>query len=347
MADRSQRAYWIEVGGLALAAVLFFRFGLLMVAFLVPIQICWVRRGERAGLVSSGLFLGALTVLKLVDYLRIRSVLEVAGTGMGLLFLDIVLPVAFLAGLYLLNTPQLHLRVGESVRSLGIVERLVATVVAATVIYVPTIVLVYLSGSVDGIVAAQVELLTSILSAVNATEEEIVALTRLAMRIFLSGFLFGFFVMMVGNWWIGTRLALRGRFALPQENEVAGRLRELSLAKIRLPVVMVWIVIAAWGAVLLSMLVDAGWFTFVIWNTACLTLGLYSIQGLAIVWHLLDRRKVGRPQRIGLAVGLVVGLLIPGLNLVFLLGLPGLGISEVWVNYHRFEEDGGKNEGNS
>ncbi len=67
---------------------------------------------------------------------------------------------------------------------------------------------------------------------------------------------------------------------------------------------------------------------------------MYAIQGLAVVWHLLDRRKVGRPQRIGLAVGLVIGLLIPGLNLVFLLGLPGLGISEVWVNYHRFERNG-------
>jgi hypothetical protein len=338
--DRGQRAYWIEVAGLALAAVLFFRFGLLMPGFLIPIQICWVRRGERAGLSSSGLFLGALAILKLVDYLRIRSMLLGAGTGMGLLFLDIVLPVAFLAGLYLLNTPRLTIRVGERVRTLTIVERLGATVATAAVIYVPTIVLVYLSGSVEGIVAVQEELLRSLLTAVNATDDEILALTRLVLRIFLSGFLFGFFVLMVGSWWLGTRIALHERFVLPHENEVAQRLRASSLVKFRLPVFMIWIVIAAWGAVLLSMLVDAGWLSFVIWNLACLTLAMYAIQGLAVLWHLLGRRRVSRAQRIGLGVALVIGLLIPGLNLVFLLGLPGLGISEVWVNYHRFERNG-------
>jgi Predicted membrane protein (DUF2232) len=220
------------------------------------------------------------------------------------------------------------------------IERLGATVVTAAVIYVPTIVLVYLSGSVDGIVAAQVELLRSLLTVVSATDEEILSLTRLVLRIFLSGFLFGFFVMLVGSWWLGSRLALREQFALPQGNEVAERLRAMSLVEFRLPVFMIWIVIAAWGAVLLSMLVDVGSLSFVIWNLACLTLAAYSIQGLAVVWHLLDRRKVARGQRIGLAVALVIGLLIPGLNLVFLLGLPGLGISEVWVNYHRFERNG-------
>jgi predicted membrane protein DUF2232 len=340
VADRSRRVFWIEVIGFALAATLFFRFGLLMLVFLIPIQICWVRRGERAGLLSSGLFLGALAVLKLFDYLRIRSMLDGAGVGMGLLFLDIVLPVAFLAGLYLLNTPRLAIRVGESVRTLNIVERLGVMIATAAVIYVPTIVLVYLSGSVDGIIAAQVELLQSLLTAVDATEEEILSLTRLVLRIFLSGFLFGFFVLVVGSWWLGTKLALREQFALPQGNEVAERLRALSLVAFRLPIYMIWIVIAAWGAVLLSMLVDVGWLSFVIWNIACLTLAVYAIQGLAVLWHLLDRRKVGRAQRIGLAVALVIGLLIPGLNLVFLLGLPGLGISEVWVNYHRFERNG-------
>ena len=336
----SQRAYWMEVAGLALVAVLFFRFGLLLLVFLIPIQISWVRRGERAGLLSSGIFLGALALLKVVDYLRIRSMLDGSGSGMGLLFLDIVLPVAFLAGLYLLNTPRLTIRVAEGVRELNVVERFGAAVLTAAIIYVPTIVLVYLSGSVDGIVAAQVELLRSLLTVVNATEEEILAMTKLVIRIFLSGFVFGFFIMLVGSWWVGTKLALRERFALQGPNEVAERLRSFSITQFRLPVVMIWVVIAAWGAALLSMLVDVGWLSFVIWNLALLTLAMYAIQGLAVIWHLLDRRKVARVRRLGLAVALIIGLLIPGLNLVFLLGLPGLGISEVWVNYHRFERDG-------
>jgi len=338
--DRSQRAYWIEVVGAAVAAVLFFRFGLLMLAFLVPIQLSWVRRGEKAGLQSSVVFLAALAVLKVVDYLRVRSALEGTASGMGLLFLDIVLPVAFLAGLYLLNSPRLTVRTAEGARPMTVLERLVAALVAAAIVYVPTIVLIYLSGSVDTIVSAQVQLLQSLLSSVNATEEEIRSLTQLVLRIFLSGFLFGYFVLLAGNWWLGTRLALRERFALPQENAVAERLKALKLSRFRLPVFMVWVVIVAWGGVLLSMLTEVGWVSFVVWNLACLSLAVYAIQGLAIIWHLLDRRKAGRNQRIGLAAMLVIGSLIPGLNLVFLLGLPGLGISEVWVNYHRFERNG-------
>jgi hypothetical protein len=281
-----------------------------------------------------------LALLKVVDYLRIRSIVGGAASGMGLLFLDIVFPVAFLAGLYLLNTPRLSIRLGAEDRELNVVERLGAAVLTAAIIYVPAIVLVYLSGSVDGIVAAQVELLRSLLTAVDASEEEILALTRLVMRIFMSGLLFGFFVMLVGNWWLGTRFALRERLALPGPNEVAERLRSFSITLFRLPMVMIWVVIGAWGAVLLSMLVEVGWLSFVIWNLALLTLAMYALQGLAVMWHLLDRRKVARGQRIGLAVALVIGLLIPGLNFVVLLGLPGLGISEVWVNYHRFERNG-------
>ncbi|MEE8441774.1 MAG: DUF2232 domain-containing protein [Spirochaetia bacterium] len=340
MPDHGRRAYWTDVVGLAVAAVLLFRSGLLLLVFLIPIQIVWVRRGERAGLLSSGFFLGALAFLKFVDYLRIRSMLNGASGGLGLLFLDIVLPVAFLAGLYLLNTPRLIMRVADGVHELSVVERFGATVLTAAIIYVPTIVLVYLSGSVDGIIAAQVELISSLLIVVDATADEILALTRLVIRIFLSGFLFGFFIILVGGWWLGTGLALGKRLALPGPNEVAERLRMLSITRFCVPGVMIWIVIAAWGAVLVSMLVDVGWLSFVMWNFAFLTLAMYAIQGLAVIWHLLDRRKIARAQRVGLAVALVIGLLIPGLNLVFLLGLPGLGISEVWVNYHRFDSNG-------
>lgn len=335
-----RQRYWMEVGGLALAAVLFFRFGLLLLVFLVPIQIAWVRRGEQAGLAASGIFLGALALLKGTDYLRVRGALG-ASSGAGLLFLDIVLPAAFLAGLYLLNSPGLSIRLSDgSRRELHLLERMIAAVLAAAAIYVPVIVLVGVSGSVNTMVAAQVELLRSLLQVTEATEQELRALTEMVLRIFLSGFVFGFFVMLVANWWIGTRLGLRERYGVSPANDVRERLESLRIVRFRLPVTAVWVLIAAWGAVLGSLLVDVGWLSFVIWNLAFLTLGIYAIQGLAIVWHFLDRRKVQRNARVGIAAALVFGMLVPGLNLVFLLGLPGLGISEVWVDYHRFERGG-------
>jgi hypothetical protein len=130
-------------------------------------------------------------------------------------------------------------------------------------------------------------------------------------------------------------------------NQVRERLRTFRVVRFRLPVAAVWVLIAAWAAVLGSVLLDLGWLDFAIWNLAFLALAVYAIQGLAILWHLLERRKVRRGTRIGIAVALVVGLLVPGLNLVFLLGVPGLGISEVWVDYHRFERSGEEDEGNT
>ena len=345
----SRRAYWIEVGLFALTATLAYRIGLLRVSafrpglllvFLLPIQMCWVRRGERAGLLASGFLLGALGLIDFIGYLRIRPMADVAGEAVGLVFLDMLPALAFLAGLYLLNTPHLVIRFGRTERDLSVVERMIAAALAAVVVYVPAGLLLNLSGELDGFGTALADEFRAAFPALGATEGEILELVQLAVRMSLSAFVLGFFAMLLGSWWIGTRIALGQRFALRESNDVAERLRGFRVARFRLPVSMVWLVIAAWGGVLLSMLVDVGWLSFVFWNVALLALALYAIQGLGVVWHLLERRKLGRSQRIGVAVGLVIGLIIPGVNLVFLLGLPGLGISEVWVNYHRFEGSG-------
>lgn len=337
--DRNERAYWIEIVGLAILSAVLFRFGLLLVVFLLPLQVAWVRRGERAGLTASGLFLVMLAGLKLVDYLRIRSAMPEGGAGM--VFLDIALPVGFLIGLYLLNVPVFRIE-GIRNRQPGTATRLALALVAGLVVYGAAILVVQATGAADVFIEAQTTVLRSLLSASNATDEEIRQLTDVVITVFLSGFLFVYLGMLAGTWWIGTRIALRSRFLEAESNPVADRLRSMVPSRFRLPNWFVWAVVLSLALLVITLRVDAGWFAFVVRNALLVVLGLYALQGVSIIWFLLEKRKVSRGGRIGIAVALIMGVLIPGLNLVVMLGLPGLGISEVWVNYHRFERSGEK-----
>jgi hypothetical protein len=340
MLQRNERAYWAEVIGLAVLAVIFFRFGLLLVAFLLPIQVSWVRRGERAGLLTSGTFLVLLALLKGVDYLRVRGVMPQGGAG--LLFLDIVLPVGFLIGLYLLNTPVFRLPRLTGTRSLGTAARIGAALVVAAVIYVPAGILIHLSGVVETLIAVQTELVSSLLLAANATEAEVEQLSRFVLRVFLSGFLFGYLLLLVGSWWSGSRIVQKGRFAARDENPVSVRLASMRLPSFRLPGWMIWAMVVTLGGLVLTLRFDAGWLAYAARNLILVVMTMYAFQGLAILWFFLEKKNVSRGARIGLAAGLFFGLVLPGINLVVLLGLPGFGISEVWVNYHRFDRSGEK-----
>lgn len=339
----NQNAYWLEVAVLSLISVAFFRLGFFLLLFLVPIQILWVRRGERAGLIGSGIFLGALTILKGVDYLRVRELLaNGSGVGVGLIFIDVALPIGFLIGLYALNSATAVVPVGSTGerRMLTNVERMIVALGAAVLVYVPVILYVHLNGVVDELIAAQVALVQSALSGAVATTEEIAVLSELIVRALLSGFLFGHLVVLLVNWWFGTRLAFRGRNSVSSEHAVAIRLAQFQLGTFRLPVNLIWLLIGSWGGVLLSMVVELEWFAYVLWNLALVALGFYGVQGLALLWYFLQRRRLPRGARLGVALALIVVLLMPGINLIVLIGLPGLGASEIWVNYHRFERNG-------
>ena len=336
----NQNAYWLEVAGLSLASVVLFRFGVLLLLFLVPLQILWVRRGERAGLIGSGLFLGVQLVLKGIDYLRIRDLLAIGEASPGLLFIDIVLPVGFLAGLFALNTVQAIMPSGQSGerRMLSGGERVSAALAVAVAIYVPVMLVLDNAGAVDEVISIQLAVIQSVLTDSAATATEVAELTDLVVRVISSGFLAVHLLVLLVNWWFGTRMAFRGRVS--PSGEIAERLAGFQLSDYQLSSRLIWLLIASWGGVLLSIVVELSWFAYLLWNLALVSLVLYGIQGIAILWYFMQRRKMTRGARMGIAVALIVALLVPGVNLVVLVGLPGLGASEVWVNYHRFERSG-------
>lgn len=332
-----QRAYWLETAGLALASVLLFRFGLLGLVFLVPVQLVWIRRGEEAGLIASGGVIAGIALVKWIDLLRLRSAAGAEGVSGGVVLLDVVFAAGLLLGLFVMNSERAVIPVGDDgYRRLSVPERMIAAVCAGALVYGPTIGLIASGDASNSVIAAQIELLRPLFEATGASTEEVRVLTEIIIGALLSGVLFGYFVMLVGNWWIGVQIAFRTRVRLPAGNPVMARHAGLELTEFRLPGYLVWALIAAWGGVLGSVVLEWGWISYIFWNAAFVTMALYALQGIAIVWYFLDRRKVQKGARIAVAVGMVFGLLIPGLQLFVGLGLPGLGISEIWIDYHRF-----------
>jgi hypothetical protein len=349
---QSSRAFWIEVGLFSLVSLLAYRFGLLrasgmrpglLLVFTLPIQLCWVRRGQKAGLLSSLGVLAGVAIWDLVDYVRFAEVVANPGT----VFLDLVPVLGYLAGLYLLNSVEMSIRVSGQRRSLNVGERMLAAIGVLVLVHVPAGIAAYSSAGFELVKDELAVMVSAAFPMFEISEAQVLEMLDLAVSRTLRGLVVGLFVILVGNWWLGTRVALGTRIASGAENAVAERLRLLSVKGFRLPGWMVWAVVASLGAIVLSLVVPLGWLSYVVWNAALIVFLFYAFQGMGVARHLLDRRGGRqRPARTAIA-GLVLGLVVPGMDILLVLGLAlalvvyaGLGLSEVWVNYHRFERSG-------
>lgn len=95
----------------------------------------------------------------------------------------------------------------------------------------------------------------------------------------------------------------------------------------------IWVLIASMAVVLighfrsLPVLDKAGWNIFLV---AMLTFGL---QGIGIIKELFYRKGFPPGYRLVLILAAAAALLNPWLNRIVLIGIPGLGVSEIWIKY--------------
>jgi hypothetical protein len=309
------RDVWIEATALTLLAAFLYQSAIGLFVFLVPLEVLRRRRGaDWMGLacVATG---GVILVSRITSLMRLDVEWDAA-----VLLMEMLPPVVFLAGLYLLDT-----RLITGVRR---VYRLLQATLIAGAASVPVIMLVSSSSVAMEAFRSQFELLHGMLTAGSEQAAgagrypTVDALMRSVLDLLLSTFLFAYATVLGGNWFVGQLIGARTR------GERAFRLREF-----RLPEVFVWMLTAAAAAALLSLLGDLGVFEHLAWNGLFVALLLYGGQGLGILWALLDRWEVARGIRIGLGVALAVLLLVPGANLLVILGLPGLGVAETWIQF--------------
>jgi uncharacterized protein YybS (DUF2232 family) len=99
---------------------------------------------------------------------------------------------------------------------------------------------------------------------------------------------------------------------------------------------LIWGFLLGWFGVLLSLLRPLGWVSIVFWNIALLSTVLYGMQGIDILRYYI--KKVER-LRIVILVTILLFVFIPGLNILMMVGVPLLGVSEIWIQYRRTVEE--------
>lgn len=292
-----------------LASALFYS-GVFAFLFAVPVQVMFSQRGWRTGLAAAGGTAAAVLVLHTLQALRL-------GGGdqnlVPLMLLDALMPIGLLAGVALFNI----------YRSYPWWARLLAGGAIGVLGAIPSLRILAQASEGAGPLGAQLTAMVEMLGVQQDTD----AFVSMVQRVARSTVGVGLTAALAANIWLGTGM-VRRRFGGSQ-----------SLRSVRAPEWMVWVVIVGLALVLgawageLPLLEAPGW------NLLLVGAFLYGLHGIGLIQHLFIRR--GMPvtaERWIVTIALML-LFVPGFNLVVMLAVPLLGMSEVWVDYKRGETD--------
>jgi len=315
----SARDVWIEAAILSVVSAFLYQSALFVFVFLVPLAALGRRHGPEWLGMAAFVTGGVVAATRITSLIRLDIEWDFA-----ILLMEVLPPAAFLGGLYLLETRLLY-----GVRRL---YRMIQAVLIAGAVSVPVILLVSSSSVAMETLRQQFELLHTMFT---GGESDPARLGRFAtvggmmeavLDLLLSTYLFAYTVVLAGNWYLGQLIGAR------TQGEEGFRMRDF-----RLPDVFVWALVGSSGAALVSLAGNAGVFEHLAWNALFTALFLYGAQGLGILWSLLDRFEIARGIRIGVGVALAILVLVPGANILVLLGLPGLGVAETWIHFRSTE----------
>ncbi len=111
---------------------------------------------------------------------------------------------------------------------------------------------------------------------------------------------------------------------------------EQELIHLRIPHSSIWVLLSGMSAILISYVVELTLLETVAYNITIVVAMLYAIQGLSIATYLL-KKKLGHIRVIRMFFLGIVLMILPGANVVFIIGLPLLGVSETWITYRTNE----------
>ena len=142
----------------------------------------------------------------------------------------------------------------------------------------------------------------------------------------LRAYLFSYFLILSWSWYFADLIYKRWQ-------KQAG----FQFAKYYVPEMLIWPLLVSLFGVLLDSIIGIGWFGIFMWNSAFIIAFIYGLNGIGLLRYLLNRYKVsGRGRRFIVILSIAV-LLLPGVNLVILIGVPVLGVSELWIRYREGE----------
>ena len=293
---------------------------ILSFAFLVPVQQSIAGRGARAGLVSS----------------VVAFVVIAAGTGVRMVqlrFFDFISllsgclpPLLLLAALYWINaeTPKLPR-----------IARVLLAVLVLSLIALPFVLRMEKDRAFISQLSAYVE--ETIDSSGLALDKTGLAaeLVRRAINIISSGFSVFILWMLAGSWWLGSLLASKTRAALAGLRPVRKVPR---LAAVKVPHKALWPSLSLWSFLFLALVLKAqGLWLLLAWNLALCAASIYGLQGMGVLSFLLHKPAVPALLWRLLPLALIAAFFNQATSAVVLIGLPVLGITEVWIPYRNLK----------
>ncbi len=320
MGPSDEQRRWIEIGLFTGAAILLYQVRAAFFLSAVPLFLLGFRRGGYAQLYGAGIFLLAAAFETI---LRLRGFAEPELIRFFFL-LEIAYPASLVAGILVLQW-----------RGGRILYRLLEAVALVGLVSLPLILLYMNDSEVTSFLTEQIGLIAESLqeafsqngqaaAAPPAMNRE--AMVELVKELFFRNYLFSFFLLLSGMWALSDGIYRRTVGKAP-----------FMLMRYTVPDTFLWPLIGVWAGVLLDVLLGLGFIGYLLWNAGLILLFIYALQGIAIMKFLFRRHGIGRGLRLAVTVASVVILFTPGINLVLIVGVPLLGVSEYWIHYRIVE----------
>lgn len=295
-------------------------------AFLIPLRLVFLRRGGKDFLISAGTVLSAIVVFGLLRIRPTGNTDEYMRT-IGLFWIAIA-PL-FLAGLYITDS-----------EFPGVQRRLHKLLIATGIAGIAGIPLMAAIGGIEEVFRANLTLAETFFPGMNtflaasvgldSTEAaiDVNTLVLIVKESFLGSYLVIYFTVLaiavaISDWIFGR----------------ASQTKRWSLLKYHVSNWMIWLLLTPWAVVLLNQRIDVKVAGYIALNLGIIMLLVYGIQGYAIVKAILAKRNA--PKGLNRLVSLlcVVFLFWPGFRFLIIIGLPVLGVSELWIHYRISAEE--------
>jgi hypothetical protein len=314
---------WFETLLLTFVSVLLYNIGIGFLLFLIPLQLVFIRRGDSFFITAMVICFSLILFYKLIT-LAVNSAFAHAAPFMLIEFFAITL---LFGGLVLLNLVKLP--------AISSVLKLLAAAAAAWILSIPLI--IFLQGNESFITVIRelfnnialflntnISASESINLSYNQPDIDVESLLIITKEFFLRSYIFDYFVLLLFAWRSGTILGLK---------TLRAKANTTGLKSFRIPDVYIWSLILALAGVLVNNFRSLGFLGFLFWNTALIMLFLFGLTGFGIIRFLFDKFRLARPLRFLFVFSLVILIMTPRVGIVFLLLIPALGVSEIWIKY--------------
>lgn len=306
-------------------AVIFSQFGLLMFFLTVPLYTLYYRKGFSDLLISSG----AVMLLLLIFAIWKTRLVTDADLRRALIVIEMIIPVLLMLGLFFVIDV---IPVLSGYRRLF---RMLFATMAAMLVFVPVYLFLKENQVFADAVTAQLNAVAGVFTAEEAGTYETEVLKSYLGEEGLIGYMKNFYRRSAGA--IYFLILLITSRAADLVGFRFGRRDILRLVDFKVPEILLWPMLLTAVAILVEVfeLTGLGFMSPIVWNAGLILLFLYGLQGLAILRSLFIRFHVPSGLRLMTEFILIMILVMPGINLVVIIGLPVLGISETWVNLRK------------